>query len=91
MPVHTVAEGMVILSGLRGGYGKLVEADHGNGCMTPYANRSALDVHSGQRVQAGEVIAQPGSSGRSTGSHVHFEEWRDGLALNPVAFVRNQR
>lgn len=49
--------------------------------MTRYAYSSALDVHAGQRVQAGEVIAQAGSSGRSNGSHVHFEEWRDGLAL----------
>ncbi|HUH31341.1 MAG TPA: M23 family metallopeptidase [Rhodanobacter sp.] len=90
-PVHVVAEGMVTFAGQRSGYGRLVEVDHGNGYVTRYAHNSALDVRAGQHVQAGDVIAQAGSTGRSTGPHVHFEVWRDGRALNPLAFVRSQR
>jgi len=89
--VHAVAEGMVTYAGVRRGYGNVVEIDHGNGYMTRYAHNSKLDVHPGQHVQVGEVIAQAGSTGRSTGSHVHFEVWYDGRVVNPLAFVRNHR
>jgi murein DD-endopeptidase MepM/ murein hydrolase activator NlpD len=89
--VHAVAEGMVTYAGIRSGYGNVVEIDHGNGYMTRYAHNSALDVHPGQHVQVGDVIAQAGSTGRSTGSHVHFEVWYDGRVVNPLAFVRNHR
>lgn len=90
-PVHVVAEGMVTFAGVRSGYGNVVEIDHGNGYMTRYAHNSALTVQPGQHVQVGDVIAQAGSSGRSTGSHVHFEVWYDGRVVNPLAFVRNHR
>lgn len=90
-PVHAVAEGMVTFAGVRRGYGNVVEIDHGNGYMTRYAHNSKLDVHPGQHVQVGEVIAQAGSTGRSTGSHLHFEVWYDGRVVNPLAFVRNHR
>ena len=90
-PVHAVAEGMVTFAGVRSGYGNVVEIDHGNGYMTRYAHNSALDVHPGQHVQVGDVIAQAGSTGRSTGSHVHFEVWYGGRVVNPLAFVRNHR
>ncbi|MEO6800964.1 MAG: M23 family metallopeptidase [Rhodanobacter sp.] len=89
--VHAVAEGMVTFAGVRPGYGNVVEIDHGNGYMTRYAHNSKLDVHPGQHVQVGDVIAQAGSTGRSTGSHVHFEVWYDGRVVNPLAFVRNHR
>lgn len=89
--VHSVAEGMVTFAGTRSGYGNVVEIDHGNGYMTRYAHNSALDVHPGQHVQVGDVLAQAGSTGRSTGSHVHFEVWYDGRVVNPLAFVRNHR
>jgi murein DD-endopeptidase MepM/ murein hydrolase activator NlpD len=89
--VHAVAEGMVTFAGVRHGYGNVVEIDHGNGYMTRYAHNSKLDVHPGQHVQVGDVIAQAGSTGRSTGSHVHFEVWYDGRVINPLAFVRNHR
>jgi murein DD-endopeptidase MepM/ murein hydrolase activator NlpD len=69
----------------------VVEVDHGNGYMTRYAHNKALDVHAGQHVQAGDTIAQAGSTGRSTGAHVHFEVWRDGRVLNPLAFVHDRR
>ncbi|MEP6898037.1 MAG: M23 family metallopeptidase [Rhodanobacter sp.] len=90
-PVHAVAEGMVTFAGVRNGYGNVVEIDHGNGYMTRYAHNSALDVHPGQHVQVGDVISQAGSTGRSTGSHLHFEVWHDGRVVNPLAFVRNHR
>jgi len=89
--VHAVAEGMVTFSGARSGYGKVIEIDHGNGYMTRYAHNSKLDVHPGQHVQVGDVVAKAGSSGRSTGSHVHFEVWYQGRVVNPLAFVRNHR
>jgi murein DD-endopeptidase MepM/ murein hydrolase activator NlpD len=90
-PVHAVAEGMVTYAGVRNGYGNVVEIDHGNGYMTRYAHNSALDVHAGEHVQVGTVVAQAGSTGRSTGSHVHFEVWYDGRVVNPLAFARNHR
>ncbi len=90
-PVHTVAEGMVTFAGMRSGYGNVIEIDHGNGYMTRYAHNSALVAHPGQHVQVGDVVAQAGSTGRSTGSHVHFEVWYDGRVVNPLAFVRNHR
>ena len=89
--VHAVAEGMVTFAGVRSGYGNVVEIDHGNGYMTRYAHNSKLDVHPGQHVQVGDVISQAGSTGRSTGSHVHFEVWYAGRVVNPLAFVRNHR
>lgn len=90
-PVHTVAEGMVTFAGVRKGYGNVVEIDHGNGYMTRYAHNSALVARPGQHVQVGDVVARAGSTGRSTGSHVHFEVWYDGRVVNPLAFVRNHR
>ena len=90
-PVHAVAEGMVTYAGVRNGYGNVVEIDHGNGYMTRYAHNSALDVHAGEHVQVGTAIAQAGSTGRSTGSHVHFEVWYDGHVVNPLAFAKNHR
>ena len=90
-PVHTVAEGMVTFAGVRSGYGNVIEIDHGNGYMTRYAHNSALVAHPGQHVQVCDVIARAGSTGRSTGSHVHFEVWYDGRVVNPLAFVRNHR
>ncbi|HEY8586188.1 MAG TPA: M23 family metallopeptidase [Rhodanobacter sp.] len=90
-PVHTVAEGMVTFSGVRSGYGNVVEIDHGNGYMTRYAHNSVLEVRPGQHVQVGDVIAKAGSTGRSTGSHVHFEVWYNGRVINPLAFARNHR
>ncbi|HEX5306247.1 MAG TPA: peptidoglycan DD-metalloendopeptidase family protein [Dyella sp.] len=90
-PVHAVAEGMVTFAGVRNGYGKVIEIDHGNGYMTRYAHNSKLIAHAGQRVRVGDVIADAGSTGRSTGSHVHFEVWYKGHVVNPLAYVRNHR
>ncbi len=90
-PVHAVAEGMVTFAGVRSGYGNVIEIDHGNGYMTRYAHNSKLVAHPGQHVQVGDMIAKAGSTGRSTGSHVHFEVWYHGRVVNPLAFVRNHR
>ncbi|WP_424681884.1 peptidoglycan DD-metalloendopeptidase family protein [Frateuria sp. YIM B11624] len=89
--VHAVAEGMVTYVGQRSGYGKVVEIDHGNGYMTRYAHNSKLLVRPGQRVHVGEVISQAGSTGRSTGPHVHFEVWYKGRVVNPLAYVKSHR
>ncbi|MER3546136.1 MAG: peptidase M23 [Rhodanobacteraceae bacterium] len=90
-PVHAVADGVVTYAGVRTGYGKVVEIDHGNGYMTRYAHNSKLLVHVGMRVHAGDVISEVGSTGRSTGPHVHFEVWYEGRVVNPLAFVKATR
>lgn len=90
-PVLAVADGVVTWSGWRGGYGNVVEIDHGNGYMTRYAHNSKLSRGVGERVHAGDVIAKVGSTGRSTGPHVHFEVWLDGKAVNPMTYVRTSR
>lgn len=90
-PVHAVADGVVTYAGVRPGYGKVVEIDHGNGYMTRYAHNSKLLAHVGERVHAGDIISDVGSTGRSTGPHVHFEVWYHGHVVNPLAFVRSTR
>lgn len=90
-PVHAVADGVVTYAGVRPGYGKVVEIDHGNGYMTRYAHNSKLLAHVGERVHAGDIISDAGSTGRSTGPHVHFEVWYQGHVVNPLAFVRSTR
>ena len=86
--VHAVAAGVVTYAGVRDGYGKVVEIDHGDGYMTRYAHNSKLLARVGEHVRAGEVISDAGSTGRSTGPHVHFEVWHDGKLVNPIAYVR---
>ncbi|MDX1497062.1 MAG: M23 family metallopeptidase [Salinisphaeraceae bacterium] len=85
--VIAVAAGVVTVSGWRGGYGKLVQINHGNGYETRYGHNSKLEVKVGQRVQKGQVIAKMGSTGRSTGSHVHFEVHHNGKPVNPAQYI----
>ena len=85
------AEGVVTYSGIRNGYGNVVEIDHGNGYMTRYAHNSRNVVEVGSRVRIGQVVAKVGSSGRSTGPHCHFEVWLHGRPVNPTAYVRSTR
>lgn len=87
-PVLAVADGVVSYSGDRDGYGQTVEIDHGNGYVTRYAHNSRLTRQVGQLVRAGQEIAKAGSTGRSTGAHVHFEVWENGRAVNPHQFLR---
>src|SRR3546814_14042127 len=75
------------LSGRRSGYGKVVEVDHGNGYVTRYAHNSRLGVQVGDLVRSGQQIAKAGSTGSSTGAHVHFEVWQDGRVPNPRKFL----
>ncbi|MFD0321792.1 peptidoglycan DD-metalloendopeptidase family protein [Lysobacter gummosus] len=89
-PVLAVADGVVSYSGVRSGYGNVVEIDHGNGYVTRYAHNSRLLMKVGELVRAGQEIAKAGSSGRSTGAHVHFEVWESGRVVNPVKFLNQQ-
>ncbi len=89
--IQAVAEGVVTYSGVRNGYGNVVEIDHGNGYMTRYAHNSRNLVEVGTRVHVGEVVATVGSTGRSTGPHCHFEVWLNGRPVNPMAYVRSTR
>lgn len=89
-PVRAVAPGIVTYAGVRDGYGEVVEIDHGDGYMTRYAHNSRLLAHVGEYVHAGEAISVAGSTGRSTGTHVHFEVWHNGRLANPIAYVRRQ-
>ena len=86
--VLSVADGIVTWVGERGGYGGLVEVDHGNGYVTRYAHNKAIKVKKGDRVSKGETLALMGSTGRSTGPHVHFEVLRDGQHVNPYNFIK---
>lgn len=83
-PIHSVREGVVSFSGERGGYGNLVIVDHGDGLETRYAHCAELRVEEGQRVRAGDTIATVGSTGRSTGPHLHLEARKEGSAVDPV-------
>ena len=86
-PVMAVADGVVSFVGVRSGYGNVVEIDHGNGYVTRYAHNSRLLVHVGDLVHAGGVIAKAGSTGHSTGAHVHLEVWDHGHVVNPAPFL----
>ena len=89
--ILAVADGVVQFSGTRSGYGKTIEIDHGNGYMTRYAHNSSNVVAEGERVKAGQVIGKIGSTGRSTGSHVHFEVWLNGKVVNPRQYLSRAR
>lgn len=86
-PVYAVADGIVSWAGMRGGYGGLVEIDHGNGYVTRYAHNKSIEVKTGDRLAKGDVIALLGSTGRSTGPHVHYEVLKDGKAVNPYNYI----
>lgn len=86
-PVTAVADGVISYAGVRSGYGNVIEIDHGNGYVTRYAHNSKLLVHVGDLVRAGQQVAKAGSTGRSTGAHVHFEVWENGRVVNPRKFL----
>jgi murein DD-endopeptidase MepM/ murein hydrolase activator NlpD len=87
-PVRATAGGRVITAEPSGGYGNLVEIDHGNGMTTRYAHLSAITVDAGQNVAAGAVVGRLGSTGRSTGPHLHYETRVDGEAVDPLRYLR---
>lgn len=86
-PVYATAAGKVARAGVAGGYGNLVEIDHGNGFSTRYGHLSAFDVSEGQFVSPGMIIGRVGSTGRSTGPHLHYETRRNDEALDPMRFL----
>jgi murein DD-endopeptidase MepM/ murein hydrolase activator NlpD len=86
--VHATAPGRVTFAGTNGGYGKMVEIDHGNGISTRYAHLSVISVRVGQTVANGETIARSGSTGRSTGPHLHYEILRNDRAIDPMQHIR---
>jgi murein DD-endopeptidase MepM/ murein hydrolase activator NlpD len=87
-PIYATADGMVGRAGRASGYGNLVELEHGRGIQTRYGHLSSILVQPGQRVKRGELIARMGSTGRSTGNHLHYEVRLDGSAVNPMPFLQ---
>ena len=87
-PIRAPAGGIVRSAGPRGGYGNAVEIDHGNGLVTLYGHASELLVSSGEFVQAGQEIATVGTTGRSTGPHLHFEVRQGGRVVDPGRLLK---
>jgi murein DD-endopeptidase MepM/ murein hydrolase activator NlpD len=87
-PVMSTGPGVVSFTGVRAGYGNTVEIDHGRGLKTRYAPLQTIAVRPGERVAVGQRIGGMGSTGRSTGPHLHYEVWVNGRAQNPDRFVR---
>jgi len=89
--VSSTAPGTIVWAGARGGYGNLVEIDHGYGIHTRYGHLSAILVRVGAKVGKGAPIGRLGSTGRSTGPHVHYEVWYDDVVRNPSNFIEAGR
>jgi len=87
-PVRATGAGVVTKADYSGGYGNMVEVDHGNGLATRYAHMSAILVSEGQHVDAGAIVGRVGSTGRSTGSHLHYETRVTGDATDPMRFLK---
>jgi murein DD-endopeptidase MepM/ murein hydrolase activator NlpD len=87
-PVRATANGKVVSAGWSGGYGRMVEIDHGNGLSTRYGHLSEIGVKVGEAVKIGQMIGEVGSTGRSTGPHLHYETRIDGEAVDPQKFLR---
>ena len=86
-PLYAVAKGRVIYAGWMRGYGKVVKIDHGRGFVSLYAHQSRINVRRGNYVKKGQVIGRVGSTGRSTGPHLHFGLYRNGRAVNPLKYL----
>lgn len=86
--VHATANGKVTIAGREGGYGNMIEIDHGNGLSTRYGHLSAIEVKVNQQVRIGQEIGRIGSTGRSTGPHLHYETRINGEPVNPQKFLR---
>jgi murein DD-endopeptidase MepM/ murein hydrolase activator NlpD len=87
-PVRATASGTVTAAGWSGGYGRMVEVEHANGVATRYGHLSEIDVKVGQPIKIGQVVGRLGSTGRSTGPHLHYETRVDGEAVDPEKFLR---
>lgn len=89
--IHAAGDGVVTFAGWSGGYGRLIKIRHDNGVETRYAHLSQIRVSVGERVSRGELIGDMGNSGRSTGSHLHYEIRVNGQAVDPMIFIRAGR
>jgi murein DD-endopeptidase MepM/ murein hydrolase activator NlpD len=87
-PARATAPGIVVSAGWNGGYGRMVEVDHGNGFSTRYGHLSRITIKVGDHVERGSVLGETGSSGRSTGPHLHYEVRRNGDAIDPLGFLK---
>jgi murein DD-endopeptidase MepM/ murein hydrolase activator NlpD len=87
-PILAAADGKVIFSGWKGGYGKVIKLQHKDGYITLYAHQSRLRVKKGTSVKSGQIIGYVGSTGRSTGPHLHFGLYKNGRAINPMRMVK---
>lgn len=87
-PIHAAGSGTVFFCGVMDGYGNVALIDHGNGMVTLYAHQSQLACSVGQRVGTGQVIGYVGSTGHSTGPHLHFETRVRGVAVDPMQYLR---
>jgi murein DD-endopeptidase MepM/ murein hydrolase activator NlpD len=87
-PVTATGPGVVAFTGVRSGYGNTVEVDHGGGLKTRYGHLAAISVHVGQRVAVGQRLGGMGSTGRSTGTHLHYEVWLNGRPMNPERYLK---
>ena len=86
-PVHVTADGDVVFTGRKGGYGNCIIVQHKNDFQTLYGHLSQIGVKEGQSVKTGDVIGKVGSTGRSTGTHLHYEVRKNGKPINPVKFL----
>jgi murein DD-endopeptidase MepM/ murein hydrolase activator NlpD len=90
-PVYATAAGVVTQAGYSGGYGNLIVIDHGFGLETRYGHLSSFLAHTGDHVKRGEMIARLGSTGRTTGNHLHYEVMANGRLLNPLQLLTQQK
>ena len=88
-PIIAPADGLVVFAGREGGFGNMVILDHGYGITTRYGHCSSIDAKLGQKIKRGDVIARIGSTGRSTGPHVHYEVAVNGVSVNPSRYILN--
>ena len=88
-PIYATADGVISRAGVAGGYGNMVEINHGRGIATRYGHMSKILVAENTRVHRGQIIGLMGSTGRSTGSHLHYEVRVDGKAVNPIPFLQS--
>jgi murein DD-endopeptidase MepM/ murein hydrolase activator NlpD len=89
-PLHATADGIVSFADRNAGNGNIVVIEHGYGYSTVYAHDSKILVHAGEKVKRGEVVALSGSTGTSTGPHVHYEVWKNGKSVDPEPYLRGR-
>lgn len=88
-PLHVTADGVVSFAGWSHGSGNVVVVEHGHGFSTVYAHNSRILVKTGQRVKRGDIVSYSGSTGTSTGPHVHYEVWKNGRSIDPERFLHS--